>query len=92
MKSDVWTTICSKFEFPVKALTISNSLYHHNFHMKTNMNAKIGSYTKLCTHNKILATKTRNLKQQQTSVFSSRSYLEKVYWLMVNAPFICFNA
>ena len=47
---------------------ISNSLNHHYFQMKTDMNVKIGSYTKLCMQNKILASKMQNIKQQKTSV------------------------
>ena len=38
--------------------------------MKTDINAKIGSYTKLCLQNKILASKLQHLKQQKTSVFA----------------------
>ena len=48
MKSDVWTNFCLNFDFTVKALMISNSLYHCNFQRKTDMNGKIGSYTKFC--------------------------------------------
>ena len=33
---------CPNFNFTVKALMISNSLYHRNFQMKTDMNVKIG--------------------------------------------------
>ena len=61
---------CPNFDFTVKALMISNSLYHRYFQMKTDMNVKIGSYTKLCMQNKILASKMQNLKQQKTSVFT----------------------
>ena len=59
---------------------ISNSLYHRNFQMKTDMNVKIGSYTKLCMQNKILASKMQHLEQQRTAKdFRFRtSYLEKV--------------
>ena len=70
MKSDVWTNLCPNFDFTVKAVMISNSLNHRNFQMKADMKVKVGSYTKLCTQNKILATKTQNLKQQKTSVFA----------------------
>ena len=72
MKSDVWTNFVQTFDFTVKALMISNSLHHRYFQMKTDMNVKIGSYTKLCMQNKILASKMRNLKQQKTSVFAPR--------------------
>ena len=70
MKSDVWTNFVQTFDFTVKALMISNSLHHRYFQMKTDMNVKIGSYTKPCMQNKILASKMRNLKQQKTSVFA----------------------
>ena len=70
MKSDVWTNFVQTFDFTVKALMISNSLHHRYFQMKTDMNVKIGSYTKLCMQNKILASKMRNLKQQKTFVFA----------------------
>ena len=70
MKSDVRTTFCPNFDFTVKALMISNSLYHRNFQTKTDMKAKICFHAKLCTQNKILASKMRNLKQQKTSVFA----------------------
>ena len=56
MKSDVWTNFCPNFNFTVKDLMISNSLHHLNFQMKTDVNVKSGSYTKLCTQNKILAS------------------------------------
>ena len=61
MKLDVRTTFCPNFDFTVKAFMISNSLFHCNFQMNTDMNVKIGSYTKSCTQNKILASKIRNL-------------------------------
>ena len=64
MKSDVWTNVCPNFNFTAKALMISNSFYHRNFQMKTAMNAKIGSYAKLCAQNKILASEMQHLKQQ----------------------------
>ena len=48
---------CPNFDFTVKALMISNSLYHRNFQIKTNMTVKIGSCTKLCMQIKILASK-----------------------------------
>ena len=71
MKSDVRTTFCPNFDFTVKALMISNFLCHHNFQMNTDMNVKkIGSYTKLCTQNNILASKMRSLMQQKTSVLA----------------------
>ena len=70
MKSDVRTTVCPNFDFTVKALMISNSLYHRNFQMKTDMKVKVCFYAKICTPNKILASKMRNLKQQKTSVFA----------------------
>ena len=47
---------------------MSYSLNQHNFQMKAGMNVKIGSYTKFFTQNKILATKTQNFKEQNTSV------------------------
>ena len=77
MKSDVWTNFVQTFDITVKALTmISNSLHHRYFQMKTDMNVKIGSYTKLCMQKKILAPKMQNIKQQD---FRFRtSYLEKV--------------
>ena len=53
-----------------KALMISNSLNHRYFQMKTDMNVKISSYTKLCMQNKILASKMQNIKQQKTSIFA----------------------
>ena len=68
VKSDVWTKFCPNFDLTVKTLMNSNSSNRCNFQMKTDMNVKIGSYTRLCTQIKILATKTRNLKQQKTSV------------------------
>ena len=49
---------------------ISNSLHHSNFQMKADMNVKIGQHTKLCTQNKILASKMRNLTQEKSSVFA----------------------
>ena len=70
MKSDVRTTFCPNFDFTVKTLMISNSLYHRNFQMKTDRKVKICFYAKICTRNKILASKMRNLKQQKTSVFA----------------------
>ena len=70
MKSDVSTNFCPNVDFTVKAVMISNSLYHRNFQMKTDMNVKIGSCTKFCTRNKIVASKMRGLKQQKTSVFA----------------------
>ena len=70
MKSDVRTTFCPNFDFTVKALMISNSLYHRNFQTKTDMKVKIYFHAKLCMQNKILASKMRNLKQQKTSVFA----------------------
>ena len=70
MKSDVWTNFVQTSDFMVKALMMSNSLYHRNFQTKTDMKVKICFYAKLCTQNKILASKTRNLKQQKTSVFA----------------------
>ena len=70
MKSDVRTTFCPNFDFTVKALMISNSLYHRNFQTKTDMKVKICFYAKFCAQNKILASRMRNLKQQKTSVFA----------------------
>ena len=70
MKSDVRTTFCPNFDLTVKALMISNSLYHRNFQTKTDMKVKICFHAKICTQNKILASKMRNLKQQKTSVFA----------------------
>ena len=50
VKSDVWTRqIVQTSDFTVKALMSYNSLYHRNFQMKTDINVKIGPYTKLCT-------------------------------------------
>ena len=63
MKSDVWTNFVQTSDFTVKALMISNSLYDCNFQMKTDMKVKICSYAKLCTQNKILASKMQFLKQ-----------------------------
>ena len=70
MKSDDWRNFCQSFDFTVKAVMISKSLHHRNFQIKTDMNVRIGSYTKLCMQNKVLASKMRNLKQQNTSVFA----------------------
>ena len=70
MESDAWTNFAQTFDFTVKALMISNSLNHRYFQMETDMNVKIGSYTKLCMQNKILASKMQNIKQQRTSVFA----------------------
>ena len=70
MESDVWTNFVQTFDFTVKALMISNSLNHRYFQLKTDMNVKIGSYTKLCMQNKILASRMQNIKQQKTSVFA----------------------
>ena len=70
MGSDVWTNFVQTFDFTVKALMISNSLNHRYFQMKTDMNVKIGSYTKLCMQNEILASKMQNIKQQKISVFA----------------------
>ena len=66
MESDVWTNFVQTFDFTVKAFMISNSLNHRCFQMKTDMNVKIGSYTKLCMQK----TKMQNIKQQKTSVFA----------------------
>ena len=76
MKSEVWTNFCLNFDFTVKALMICNSLNHHNFQMKTDMNVKIGSCAKLCTQNKILASKMQHLKQQDFHFCNS--FLEMV--------------
>ena len=70
MESDVWTNFVQTFDFTVKALMISNSLNHCYFQVKTDMDVKIGSYTKLCMQNKILASKMQNIKQQKTSDFA----------------------
>ena len=70
MKSDVWTNFVQTSVFTVKALMISNCLYHSNFQTKTDMRVKICFYAKLCTQNKILASKMRNLKQQKNSAFA----------------------
>ena len=70
MKSDVWTNFVQTSDFTVKALMISNSIYHRNFQTKTDMKVIICFYAKFCTQNKILASKMRNLKQQKTSVFA----------------------
>ena len=77
MESGVWTNFVQTSDFTVKALMSSNSLYHRNFQAKTDMKVKICLYAKLCTQNKILASKMRNLKQQKTADFRT-SYLEKV--------------
>ena len=58
MKSDFSTNFYPNFDFTVKALTTAHSLNRRNFRMKAHKNAKIGSYTKLCTQKKIVATKT----------------------------------
>ena len=84
MKSDVWTNFVQTFDFMVKALMISNSFYHRYFQMKTEMNVKIGSYTKLCMQNKILASKMQNIKQQKTSVFAP---LVLKRWIIVTPDF-----
>ena len=57
-----------------------NSLYRHNFEIKTDMNLKICSHTILCTQNKILDSKMQKLKQIKHFRFGAlgRSYLEKV--------------
>ena len=70
MKLDVWTNFVQTSDFTVKALMISNSLYDRNFQTKTDMKVKICFYAKLCTQNKILASKMRNFKQKKTSVFA----------------------
>ena len=77
MKSDVWTNLVQTSDFTVKALVISNSLYHRNFQTKTDMKVKVCFNAKLCTQNKILASKMRNLKQQKDFRFRT-PYLEKV--------------
>ena len=66
MKSDVWTNFFPNFDFTVKALMISNSLYDRNFQIKPDMNGNIGSYTKLYTQNEILPSKIGNLRHQKT--------------------------
>ena len=43
MKSDVWTNFVQTSNFTVKALVISNSLYHRNFQTKTDMREKFAS-------------------------------------------------
>ena len=43
VKSDVWTNCCPSFDLTAKALMTSNSLNHHKFQMKTDMNVKIAS-------------------------------------------------
>ena len=70
MKLNVWTNFVQTSDFMVKALMIFNSLYHRNFQTKTDMKGKIYFYAKLCTQNKISASKMQNLKQQKTSVFA----------------------
>ena len=57
MKSDVWSNFVQTSDFTVKALVISNSLYHRNFQTMTDMRVKICFYAKLCTQSKILASK-----------------------------------
>ena len=57
MKSDVWTNFVQTSDFTVKALMISNYLYHRYFQTKTDMTVKICCYAKICTQNKILASK-----------------------------------
>ena len=71
MKSDVWTTFFPNIDLTVIALMIIQFLYHRNFQMKTDMNVKTSSYAKFCVQNKILASKMRNLKQRNTSVFAT---------------------
>ena len=56
-------------QISLKALMISNSSYHRNFQTKTDMRVKICFYAKLCTQNRILASKMQQLKQQNTSAF-----------------------
>ena len=78
MKSGFWSDFCPNFDFTVKVLISSNSLNHCNFQTKADMNVKIGSFAKLCTQNKNLATKTLT-KSQITQDFRFRTnYLEKV--------------
>ena len=76
MKSKVWTKFVQTSDFTVKALTTLNSLNRRNFQTKIDMKVKIRFYAKLCTQNKILASKMQHLKQQKTSV--SVFHLEKV--------------
>ena len=47
--------------------------------MKTDMNMKIGSYTKLCVQNKILASKMRNLKTTKGFPFSPLTLKSKTF-------------
>ena len=49
-KSDVRATFCPNFDFTVKALMISNSLYHRNFQTKTDLKVKICFYAKKFSH------------------------------------------
>ena len=70
MKSKVWTKFVQTSDFTVKALTTLNSLNRRNFQTKIDMKVKIRFYAKLCTQNKILASKMQHLKQQKTSVFA----------------------
>ena len=88
MESDVWTNFVQTFDFTVKALMISNSLNHRYFQMKTDMNVKIGSYTKLCMQNKIFASKMQNIKQQRTSVFAP---LILKRWIFYNLKIVDFT-
>ena len=50
-------------------MTLKNS-YCHNFEMKTDMKVKISPHTKVCTQNKILASKMQNIKQKKTFAFA----------------------
>ena len=57
-------------DFTVKALLTLNSLNRRNFQTKIDMEIKIRFYAKLCTQNKIFASKMQHLQQQKTSVFA----------------------
>ena len=81
MKSDVRTTLCPNFDFTVKALMISNSLYHRNFLTKTDMEVKICFYARICTRDKYVASKMRDRKQQKTSVFAPLIFKKVDYYL-----------
>ena len=82
MKSDVWTNFVQTSDFTVKALMISNSLYDRNFQKKTDIKVKICFYAKLCTQNKILASKCEISNNKRLPF--SHSYLEKMDYLVAS--------
>ena len=67
MKSDVWTYFVQTSDLTVKALMISNSLYHRNFQTKTDMKVKICFHAKFCTQKQDFSLK--NAKSQTTKDF-----------------------